>query len=127
MSLIYCSLMNSDSTSPPVPVQEPPQSEPLQNVVPSSIVPLPSSPPYTPTRHAYTVINDDRAIMALIEVLLDRAGLTQAEVARRMGVTINTVNQYRWLRKKRPSIRWITRLAEACGARLVVEWPNRER
>jgi hypothetical protein len=116
--------MSDNTVAPIVPVQD--AEVGVQPVdIAFSPVPLPSIPSTIPSRHAYAIINDDRAIMALIEVLLDRAGLTQAEVARRMGVTINTVNQYRWLRKKRPSIRWITRLAEACGARLVVEWPNR--
>ncbi len=125
MSLVYCSLMSDNTVAPTEPVQDTPSGGAVISTLQPQYVPLPSIPSSLPSRHAYAVINDDRAIMALIEVLLDRAGLTQAEVARRMGVTINTVNQYRWLRKKRPSIRWITRLAEACGARLVVEWPNR--
>lgn len=78
-------------------------------------------------RHFAVVPTDDRSIMALIELILDRAGVSQAEVARRLGIRHQSLNQYRWLRRKRPSIQWISRLAQACGARIVIEFPTKER
>jgi predicted XRE-type DNA-binding protein len=92
----------------------------------SQIVPLPSSATPTHNRPSLAaVIADDRAIMSLIEQLLDRSGLPQTEIARRLGIRKQSLNQYRHLRRKRPSIQWIARLADACGARLFVEFPAR--
>ena len=86
--------------------------------------PIPSSSQPTQSSVA-VVLNDDRAVMQLIELLLDRAGLSQAEVASRLGIRRQSLNQYRWLRRKRPSIQWFTKLAQACGARIIIEFPSR--
>ncbi len=63
--------------------------------------------------------------MSLIEEILDRAGLPQSEICRRLGIKTQSLNQYRTLRRKRPSIQWLCRLADACGARLIIEFPAR--
>ena len=93
-------------------------------------VPIPSSGSFGPTpqsRQIAVISTDDRAVMGMIELLLDRAGVPQAEVARRLGIRFQSLNQYRWLRRKRPSIQWFARLANACGARLVIEFPTKSR
>jgi transcriptional regulator with XRE-family HTH domain len=61
--------------------------------------------------------------MSLIDQLLAHAGLSQTEVAERLGIRVQSLNQYRYLRRKRPSLRWFARLAEACGARITLEFP----
>lgn len=92
---------------------------------PGSVVPLPSTlhAPRPTTHQTAVVIPDDRALMGLIEMLLERAGVPQAEIARRLGIRHQSLNQYRWLRRKRPSIQWLVKLANACGARIIIEFP----
>lgn len=76
-----------------------------------------------PNPNAATVILDGKAIAALVDQLLTRAGLSQAEVCRRLGVHPTSFNQYRIGRRVKPSLWWIVRLANVCGARIVVEFP----
>ena len=70
------------------------------------------------------VLLDDRAIGAVVEQLLARAGLTQAEACRRLGIQPSSFNQYRLGRRRRPSVRWLVRLAGICGGRILVEYPT---
>ena len=73
-----------------------------------------------------TIVNqDERAVMHLIEELLTRSNLTPAELARRMGIHPQTLNQYRYMRRKHPSIQWLTKLVEICGGRIWIEMPTR--
>lgn len=69
------------------------------------------------------LLADDRAVSALIEKLLDRANLSEKELAERLGVRPQTVHQYRMSLRKRPSIQWLVKLASACGAKIVIEFP----
>lgn len=71
------------------------------------------------------VVLDDTAIAKLIDSLLTRAGLSQAEVCRRLGITPSSFNQYRLGRRVRPSLWWVVRLAEVCGAKVWVEYPHK--
>jgi hypothetical protein len=71
------------------------------------------------------VLADERAIVYLIDQLLSRAGLNSAEVCRRLNISESNFSQYRSLRRKRPSLWWFVRLAQACGARVMVEFPVR--
>ena len=70
------------------------------------------------------VLLDNRAIVALIDQLLARAGLSQAEACRRLGITPSSFNQYRLGRRQKPSMWWMVRLAQVCGARMFVEYPS---
>lgn len=87
-------------------------------------LPIPSlnSSPLSPSRAA--ILTDDRAIVALIEQLLHRSGLKDSELARRMGIKQQSLSQYKYGFRHNPSVKWLVRLAEACGARIVVEWPT---
>lgn len=87
------------------------------------MVPLPSASPLAPT--VLVVAPDDQAILSLIRLLLDKSGLTQAEVGRRTGTSQEAISFYRKGRVKRPSIQWLARLASVCGARLYIEFPSR--
>lgn len=85
-------------------------------------VPLPSL--YSPAKPTTSVVlPDDRVVNSLIEQLLNRAGLPEAELARRLGIKRQSLNQYKISRRRRPSVQWLARLAEACGARLLIEFP----
>ncbi len=91
---------------------------------PQSFVPLPSSS----VRHtqAFTAVTPDEAsVNALIEQLIQRSGLSQGELCRRIGIDPRGLSQYRHRRRQRPSIWWMARLATACGARFWIEWPQR--
>lgn len=83
-------------------------------------------------KHAYpsqntdlvVLLGDERAISALIDRLLDRANLDEKSLAQRLGIKQQTLHQYRMSRRKRPSIQWLVKLASACGAKIVVEFPS---
>ena len=81
---------------------------------------IPSSP--DPTTRQVSVVADERAMLYLIDQLILSSGLTQSEIARRLGIRLQSLNQYR--RRKRPGVIWLAKLAEACGGRVVVEFPK---
>lgn len=82
---------------------------------------LPSHP--DPTYKQAAVVADDRAVIYLIDQLIARSGLSKSEIARRLGIKLQSLNQYP--RRRRPGVIWLAKLAEACGGRLVVEFPSR--
>ena len=88
----------------------------------SNPVPVPSSLTQR-TAHVAIVLSDDRSIPPLLTQIVDRSGLSQSEIARRLGVTRQTVNQV-LLARKRPTLQWFAKLAEVCGARLTIEFPG---
>jgi hypothetical protein len=73
------------------------------------------------------IVCDERAIPRLLELILVKSGLTLQEVARRLGVTPNSVRQYIQGRRCKPSLIWVIRFSEACGSHLVLETPLRGR
>jgi DNA-binding CsgD family transcriptional regulator len=73
------------------------------------------------------LVCDERAIARLLSSLISRGGLSIGEVSRRLGVTTNSVRQYLRGRRNKPSLMWFVRFAEICGARVVIEWPERKR
>lgn len=81
---------------------------------------LPSAP--DPATRTAAVVADDRAVVYLIDQLILKSGLTQSEIARRLGIKLQSLNQYR--RRKRPGVVWLAKLAEACGGRLYMELPR---
>ena len=90
---------------------------PLPSLVTSS--PLYKSSPLTP------VVCDERVISRLLEILLNRAGLSISEAARRMGNGPNTISQYINKRRCRPSLLWFIKFAELCGAKVTIELPGK--
>ena len=81
---------------------------------------LPSNP--DPTTRQAIVVADDRAVVYLIDLLIQKSGLSQSEVARRLGIKLQSLNQYR--RRQRPGLIWVAKLAEACGGRVIIEFPK---
>jgi len=70
-------------------------------------------------RKAYAALEEEFALASVVMDLRTRAGLTQEELARKMGTTqpiIARLESGRW----HPSIRTLERLAEATGARLLI-------
>lgn len=89
-------------------------------------IPLPSSSIRPSTPLAF-IVGDESGISYLINEMLRHSGLTQAEAARRMGIPDSTIQQYRSMRRRKPSLVWISRLAAVCGARFVLEFPAEPR
>ncbi len=91
---------------------------------------LPSFASSLPTRpqtseDIINVLPDSSVTKRLIELLLERAGLSQAECARRMGVETQSLHQYKKYRAN-PSVRWLARFVQTCGGRLIIELPERQ-
>lgn len=59
-----------------------------------------------------------------IRLLVARSGLCQAEVARRMGITPQTIQQVVGNRRPRQSVTTVAHLAAVCGGRVIVELPE---
>jgi transcriptional regulator with XRE-family HTH domain len=55
--------------------------------------------------------------------VIERSGLSQAEIAKRLGITRQTVNQA-VLARRRPTLQWFAKLAGVCGAVVVVEFQD---
>lgn len=97
---------------------------------PTSSAPLPFLMPSTASEKAtlptrFPLLDDDQTVMTAISVLLERSGLSQSDVARALGVTAQALNQYACGRRRRPSVTWLARLAAACGAHVILEFPQR--
>lgn len=88
-------------------------------------IPIPSlSGPTARQATSVVLLDDENALAALIDQLLMRSGLSQREVCRRLGISESNFNQYRLKRRVKPSVWWLNRLAQVCGARLLIEWPK---
>ena len=74
-----------------------------------------------------TVVNDDRALNALIERLFAASGLSKTELSNRLGIKLQSFNQYLRFRRRNPSVLWMVRLAESCGGHVVIEFPERAK
>ena len=85
---------------------------------------VPSSSSFPPLHKSlHVVLSDERAISVLVEQLLSRSNLSMKEISRRLGCTVQSVSQYKYGKRANPSIKWLVRLAEVCGARLTIEMP----
>lgn len=80
---------------------------------------------HSPTTSLTPVVCDERAISRLLGSILQKGGLTLADMAGRLGVNERSVRQYLNGRRCRPSLLWFIRFAELAGARVVLEWPER--
>jgi transcriptional regulator with XRE-family HTH domain len=75
-------------------------------------------------RKAYHALEDEFAIARAVIAARKRAGLTQAELARRMGTTQPAVTPMESGRVQ-PSLRTLQRLAKATGSRLMIKFAPR--
>jgi len=72
-------------------------------------------------RKAYEVLEDEFFLASIVMDVRNRAGLTQEELARKMGTTrlvVARLESGRW----HPSMRTLQRLAEATGSRLHIRF-----
>ena len=75
-------------------------------------------------RKAYKALKKEFVLASAVMDVRSRAGLTQQELARKMGTTQPVVARLESGRT-RPSMRTLERLAEATGARLVISFEPR--
>ena len=92
-------------------------------------VPVPGLPAFPPRRATIVpLIGTPESVAELARLLLNHAGLSQREAASRMGIKTASLAQY--LHRKRGaryvSIQWLLRLTHVCGARMVLELPEKE-
>jgi ribosome-binding protein aMBF1 (putative translation factor) len=72
-------------------------------------------------RKAYDALREEFALAKVVIDARNRAGLTQAELARKMGTTQPVVARIEGGRT-RPSMRTLERLARATGSRLLIRF-----
>jgi len=78
-------------------------------------------------RREYDLLEEEFALAAAVAKARQRAGLSQAELARRMKTTQSTIARLESGRG-RPSTRTLTRFAKATGHRLKISFePTREK
>jgi transcriptional regulator with XRE-family HTH domain len=86
-----------------------------------------SEPKY---RKAYEALDEEFSLASAVIDVRNRAGLTQNQLARKMGTTQPVVARLESGRG-RPSMRTLQRLAEATGSRLLIRFeprrPNRTK
>ena len=75
-------------------------------------------------RKAYDALEDEFVLASAVIDVRNRAGLTQEELARKMGTTQPVVARLEGGRT-RPSMRTLQRLAEATGSRLLISFEAR--
>lgn len=75
-------------------------------------------------RKAYHALEDEFSIARAVIAARKRAGLTQLELARRMGTTQPAVTRMESGRVQ-PSLRTLQRLARATGSRLLIKFEPR--
>ena len=76
-------------------------------------------------REAYEALEEEFVLASAVIDARNRAGLTQQELARKMGTTQPVVARLESGRT-RPSMRTLERLAEATGSRLLIRFEWRE-
>jgi ribosome-binding protein aMBF1 (putative translation factor) len=76
-------------------------------------------------KKAYDALEEEFVLAGAVMDVRNRAGLTQEELARRMGTTQPVVARLESGRT-RPSMRTLERLAEATGSRLLISFAPRE-
>ncbi len=77
-------------------------------------------------RRAYNALEEEFALAKAVIDARNRAGLTQEELARKMGTTQPVVARLEGGRT-RPSMRTLERFAKATGSRLLIRFEPRRR
>jgi len=75
-------------------------------------------------RKAYEALEEEFVLASAVMDVRNRAGLTQQELARKMGTTQPVIARLESGRS-RPSMRTLERLAEATGSRLLISFERR--
>lgn len=87
----------------------------------SSVIPGALQRRATPT--TFLVTPDEKMIPALLDRLLDTAGLSQSEAARRLGEGRQNISNLRHGRRRHLTLEWLARFVAVCGGKILVELP----
>lgn len=99
----------------------------MVNIPTVSTVPFRLPPPQPQRLTAQNLMQDSDGVAQLLMRMRERAGLSRAELARRLGISANSLKQYENGRRGRygnTSLRWFVRFAEGCGYRVSVQFPD---
>lgn len=91
------------------------------------LVPFVGAPQFTSnvaTLDMDRVVNDKRTFAKLLQTIVDRSGLSKREIARRLNIRENGLRQYFTGRRNRPSVYWLVRLCDICGAEVSIKFPG---
>lgn len=72
-------------------------------------------------------LTEGTRMQTIMRALLDHGGLTQVDLAKRLGVHHTTIAQYSQEKRNNPSVRWLAHVAEECGAEIYMSFPIRAR
>lgn len=87
------------------------------------INPIPSSIPQKPAEANLAVLSEDpRGFARLLELILSRAGISQNELALRLGINGSAISNRK--RIGNPTIQWLVRIVNLCGGKVWVELPS---
>ena len=87
------------------------------------VTPLPSLHQDVPATDQL-VLREASNLAKVVEELLERADLSQTAASKQLGITRQSLHQYVVSRRTSPSVQWLARLCNLCGAKLIVEWPQ---
>lgn len=116
-------MLVSDPGAPAEPLadEQPSQAGPLFSVSPSAF----SIPTSSNLTSLTPLVNDQRAILRLLELILSKADINVPELARRLGVADNCIRQYVSGRRSKPSLQTFLRIAEAAGCKVMIQFPQK--
>lgn len=92
---------------------------------------LPSAPSFSPSPMPFrlpkasrrpVLLSGEDAGRLVIHAIRQETGLSLRQIAERVGVSRQAIESYQY-RHRNPSIRWLGRVVEAVGGRVVIEFP----
>ena len=86
-----------------------------------AFTPIPSTLTAKRTSTILPLVPDERATSRLLERILESAGLSVAETARRLGVSDSSLRQYLLGKRSNPSLMMFLKICAVCNAKVSVE------
>lgn len=87
--------------------------------------PTPLPRPIPDLKGRIIMLPDPGAIAIVVDALRKASGITNRNLAMAMGVRMGGIHKYFGKgRSRKPGLEWFIRFATACGAKVVVEFPD---
>lgn len=96
-------------------------------IMPSTTLPGMSNTDRPSHKVRHSVIAGERGFAQLLKEMRAKSGLTTRQIATKMGITRESLNQYFWLKRGSGGtsrMSWFLRYAEACGCVLWLTYPS---